>query len=130
MRRRVLLLAATMTMAGCLWQSEPSNPFDQASAGAGTIRLIAQNHNFHRVTLRALGRVQRRIGFVPGHNRATFRLPWPDEEVLVIQIDRLAGGSYRSNPVSLEAGETAILYIQNPLNASSLVRDSGPEQSE
>jgi len=129
-RRRALLLAATMTMTGCIWQSAPRNPFDEARQGAGTIRLIVQNHNFHRMFLKALGRVQHRIGFVSGHDRSTFRLEWPDEEVLIIEIDQRPGGTFMTNSVSLVSGETAILYIQNPISASSLVRGSGPEKPE
>lgn len=128
MRRRVLLLAATMTVAGCVWQSTSRNPFDEARPGAGTIRLIVQNHNFHRMSLKALGRVQRRIGFVSGHDRSTFRLAWPDEELLVIEIDQRPGGTFRTNSVSLVSGETATLYIQNPISASSLVRGGDPEK--
>ena len=103
MCKRILVLAATMAVAGCIWKSRPSNPFTQG--GSEAIRLVARNHNFHQVTLKALGRVQRRIGIVPGNSRETFTIDWPGEEVLIIEIDLLAGGSYSTNAISLSPGK-------------------------
>ena len=125
MRRRALLLAATVTVAGCIWQHQLSDPFTQGSAGSGTIRLVVQNHNFHQVTLKALSRAQRRIGIVAGNSKETFNLAWPSVDDLVIEIDVLAGGNYNTNRLSMEPGETATLYIQQAIGLSTLVRGGG-----
>ncbi len=120
MRRQALLLAATMTVAGCLWQSHVSNPFEEG--GTGTIKLIVQNHNYHQATIKALGRSQRKIGVVSGNSKKTFDLIWPTVDQLVLEIDLLAGSRFRTNSISLEPGESATLYIQQVTSMSTLVR--------
>ena len=127
MGRRALLLAATMTVAGCFGTGHRSNPFTEGGVGTGTIRVIAQNHNFHQATLKALGRAQHRIGIVSGNRREVFTLDWPTVDNLIIEIDLLAGGTFRTNSISLEPGETATLYIQQALGLSTLVRGGRSE---
>ena len=122
MRRRALLLALTMTVAGCLGQGQPSNPFDESGAGSRTIRVVVQNHNFHQATVKALGRAQRRIGIVSGNSRKTFALAWPTVDNLILEIDLLAGSTFRTNSISMEPGESATLYIQQVISLSTLVR--------
>ena len=124
MCRPALAMAATVTLAGCLGlgQAQPPNPFAAGGAGAGTIRLVAQNHNFHQATLRALGQTQRRIGIVAGNSTEVFTVDWPSVDNLVLEIDLLAGGTFRTNSLSLEPGETATLYIQQVMSLSTLVR--------
>jgi len=122
MRRQALLLAATMTVAGCLWQSYVSNPFEEGGAGSGTIKIIVQNHNFHQATVKALGRAQRRLGVVSGNSKKSFDLFWPTVDNLVLEIDLLAGSTFRTNSISLEPGESATLFIQQVISLSTLVR--------
>ena len=122
MRRQALLLAATMTVAGCLWQGHVSNPFEEGGGGSGTIKLIVQNHNYHQATIKALGRSQRKIGVVSGNSKRTFDLFWPTVDQLVLEIDLLAGSRFRTNSISLEPGESATLYIQQVTSMSTLVR--------
>lgn len=122
MDRRALLLVATMTVAGCMGPSNVSNPFTQGGAGSGTIRIVVQNHNFHQATVKALGRAQRRIGIVAGNSRKTFRIAWPTVDNLILEIDLLAGSTFRTNSISLEPGESATLYIQQVISLSTLVR--------
>ncbi len=122
MRRRVFLLAATMTVAGCLWQGHVSNPFEEGGGGSGTIKLIVQNHNYNQATIKALGRSQRKIGVVSGNSKRTFDLFWPTVDQLVLEIDLLAGTRFRTNSISLEPGESATLYIQQVTSMSTLVR--------
>lgn len=122
MRRRALLLAATVTVAGCLWQSQVPNPFAEGGVDSGTIKIVVQNHNFHQATVKALGRAQRRLGVVSGNDKKTFSLFWPTVDQLVLEIDMLAGSRFRTNSISLEPGESATLYIQQVISLSTLVR--------
>lgn len=125
MRGRAVLLVATTTVAGCIWQGRVSNPFE--TEGAGIIRVVVQNHNFHQATVKALGRAQRRIGIVAGNSSKTFSLPWPTADNLVLEIDLLAGSTFRTNSISLEPGESATLYIEQVISLSTLVRDVGSD---
>jgi len=122
MRRQGLLLAATMTVAGCLWQGHVSNPFEDGGGGSGTIKIIVQNHNFHQATVKALGRSQRRLGVVSGNSKKSFDLFWPTVDNLVLEVDLLAGSTFRTNSISLEPGESATLFIQQVISLSTLVR--------
>jgi len=121
MCRRALLLAATMSVAGCLGQGRLSNPFEEGG-GAGSIRVVVQNHNYHQATIKALGQTQRRIGIVAGNSKRTFTLPWPTVDNLILEVDLLAGSAFRTNSISLEPGESATLYIQQVTSLSTLVR--------
>lgn len=122
MRRQALFLAATVTVAGCLWQGQVSNPFEEGAGGSGTIKLIVQNHNYNQATIKALGRSQRRIGVVSGNSKKSFDLFWPNVDQLVLEIDVLAGSRFRTNSISMEPGESATLYIHEVPSLSSLVR--------
>jgi len=97
------------------------------NGGAGIIRVVVQNHNFHQATVKALGRIQRRIGIVAGNSSETFSLPWPTADNLVLEIDLLAGSTFRTNSISLEPGESATLYIEQVISLSTLVRAVGSD---
>jgi len=85
-----------MSVAGCLGQGRLSNPFEEGG-GAGSIRVVVQNHNYHQATIKALGQTQRRIGIVAGNSKRTFTLPWPTVDNLILEDPhqvRLCGCSY------------------------------------
>ncbi len=122
MERRNFLLAGAAAVAGCMGRpATKPNPFEQGS-GATSIRIDVTNRNFNQATLETLGRVQRRLGIVGGHARQSFNVPWPADGNLRIRIDLLAGGRYTTNAVSLKAGDTAYLTIENPVQRSLLRR--------
>ena len=100
--------------------TERINPF--AKGSSGTIRLYVENNNYNQATISALGNLRRRIGIVGGHRSEGFRIDWPSPDELQLEIDILAGGTYITNSVPLEPGETATLYIREPWSLTTLVR--------
>ena len=123
MERRNFLLAGAAAVAGCVGgRATKTNPFEQGSS-ATSITITVTNRNFNQATLETLGRVQRRLGIVGGNAGQSFNVPWPADGNLRIRIDLLAGGGrYTTNAVSLRAGDTAYLTIENPVQRSLLRR--------
>ena len=123
MERRNFLLAGAAAVAGCVGgRATKANPFEQGSS-ATSITITVTNRNFNQATLETLGRVQRRLGIVGGNAGQSFTVPWPADGNLRIRIDLLAGGGrYTTNAVSLRAGDTAYLTIENPVQRSLLRR--------
>ena len=127
MRRRpacgICLVAAVAAMAGCSSsRTELSNPFEGGAAAAQSIRVNVENNNFNEATIRAVARIERRLGVVPGNGRESFTLNWPAVDDLRIRIDILAGDRFTTNRVSVGPGETVYLTIQNPVYRSLLRR--------
>ena len=122
MKRRTFLLAAAVAVMGCATgQPDRRNPFERGEE-TRSIRVSVVNRNFNQATLYALGPSQRRLGVVSGNGSQSFYLPWPADGDLRVRIDVLAGEEFTTNSVSLRAGDTAHLSIENPLYRSLLRR--------
>ena len=98
-----------------------SNPFE-GGGGAQSIRINVENNNFNEATVRAVARIERRLGVVSGNGRESFTLNWPTVDDLRIRIDILAGDRFTTNRVSVGPGETVFLTIANPVYRSLLRR--------
>ena len=122
MNRRVFLLALVVTVAGCAGAAEVSNPFERGGAASRSIQIDVVNNNFNEATVRAVSRMERRLGIVPGNGRESFTLAWPTVDDLRIRIDVLAGDRFTTNRVSVAAGDRVHLTIANPLYRSILRR--------
>lgn len=127
MKRRLscwtCLVAAVVAVAGCsASRRDVSNPFEGGGAAAQSIRINVQNNNFNEATVRAVARIERRLGVVSGNGRESFTLNWPTVDDLRIRIDILAGDRFTTNRVSVGPGETVFLTIANPVYRSLLRR--------
>ncbi len=127
MRRRLscwtCLVALVVALAGCSTsRRDVSNPFEGGGAAAQSIRINVENNNFNEATVRAVARIERRLGVVPGNGRESFTLNWPTVDDLRIRIDILAGDRFTTNRVSVGPGETVFLTIANPVYRSLLRR--------
>ncbi len=123
-RRAAPMLAAAAAIAvaaGCGGSRTASNPFE-AGATAQSIRIHVENNNFNEATVRAVARIERRLGVVPGNGRESFTLNWPTVDDLRVRIDILAGDRFTTNRVSVGPGESVYLTIQNPVYRSLLRR--------
>ena len=116
----LLLLAAAAPAAGCLGRTAP-NPFEEGAAPRA-ITIEVENNNFNEATLRAMARMERRIGVVTGNGRQTFTIPWTTVDDLRVRIDILAGDRFTTNRVTVGPGEAVFLTVQNPLYRSLLSR--------
>lgn len=121
MKRRTFLMAATVTVAGCMNRATRSNPFERGE-GASSVRINVENRNFNQATLYAEGAMTRRLGIVGGNTSESFTLPWPSDGDLRIRIDILAGTEYTTNTLGMRPGDTANLIIDNPVYRSLLRR--------
>lgn len=118
----ICLVAVVLAVAGCSTsRRDVSNPFEGGSA-AQSIRIAVENNNFNEATVRAVARIERRLGVVPGNGRESFTLNWPVVDDLRIRIDILAGDRFTTNRVSVGPGETVYLTIANPVYRSLLRR--------
>lgn len=127
MKRRLscwtCLVAAVVAVAGCSTsRRDLSNPFEGGNAAAQSIRINVENNNFNEATVRAVARIERRLGVVSGNGRESFTLNWPTVDDLRIRIDILAGDRFTTNRVSVGPGETVYLQIANPVYRSLLRR--------
>ena len=127
MRRRLscwtCLVAAVVVVAGCSTsRRDATNPFEGDVAAAQSIRINVENNNFNEATVRAVARIERRLGVVSGNGRESFTLNWPTVDDLRIRIDILAGDRFTTNRVSVGPGETVYLQIANPVYRSLLRR--------
>lgn len=120
--RLTVLVAAFLTVAGCAGFRRAENPFETEGDAARGLLIVVENRNFNEATLRAVARIQRRIGVVPGNGRQTFAIPWTSLDDLQIRIDILAGDRFTTNRVSVGPGETVRLTIQNPVYRSLLTK--------
>ncbi len=119
-RLAVLLAAAAVT--GCAGFRTAPNPFEEPASAQRTVTIEVENHNFNDATLRAIARMERRLGVVTGNGRETFTIPWTTVDDLQIRIDLLAGSRFTTNRVTVSPGESVFLTIQNPLYRSLLRR--------
>ena len=122
MRRRLLIAAASVLVAGCA-AADPPNPFESGPAGASQIQLLAENLNFNDATLHAVTDGARiRLGRVSGKSESTFRVDWPFVRDLQVEISLLASSSYTTRRITVSPGERIRLMIQTPVNRSFLIR--------
>ena len=119
--RLAWLLAVAVAATGCAKLRTAPNPFEEG-VDERVITIEVENHNFNDATLRAVARVERRLGVVSGNGRQTFTIPWSNVDDLRISIDILAGDRFTTNRVSVSPGESVFLTIQNPLYRSLLRR--------
>ncbi len=117
-----LLLAAVTATTGCAGLRTAPNPFEEGADAQRVITIEVENHNFNEATLRAIARLERRIGVVNGNGKQTFTIPWTTVDDLQIRIDILAGDRFTTNRVTVSPGESVFLTIQNPLYRSLLRR--------
>ncbi len=120
--RLVLLLSVATAMAGCTGFRTAPNPFEEGADAQRQITIEVENHNFNDATLRAVARMERRLGVVTGNGKQTFTIPWTTADDLQIHIDMLAGDRFTTNRVTVSPGESVFLTIQNPLYRSLLRR--------
>lgn len=120
--RITLLWAAAVVATGCVGLRTNPNPFEEEGDAQRVITLEVENHNFNDATLRAVARVERRLGVVNGNGKETFTIPWSTVDDLQIRIDVLAGDRFTTNRVTVSPGDSVHLTIQNPLYRSILRR--------
>ncbi len=120
--RLTVLVAAAIAATGCVGLRTAPNPFEEGADAQRVITIEVENHNFNDATLRAVARMERRLGVVTGNGKQTFTIPWPTVNDLQIRIDVLAGDRFTTNRVSVSPGESVFLTIQNPLYRSLLRR--------
>jgi hypothetical protein len=88
------------------------------------VTIVVDNQNFYDATvyLRWYSD-RRRLGSVTGYTKREFDAQWQGPEVQV-EVDLLAGGTYRGDRISVSPGET--LEVELPPNLDRLrVRTSG-----
>lgn len=112
----MVALVALGVAAGCSSRQDASP--DQR------VTVVVDNQNFYDATvyLRWYSD-RRRLGSVTGYTRKEFDAGWQGPEVQV-EVDLLAGGTYRGDRISVSPGET--LQVELPPNLDRLrVRVSG-----
>ena len=114
------LALAVLATGGCTGRRAP-NPFEEG-AQARSLQVEVENHGFNEATVRAVTRMERRLGVVSGNGRQTFTIPWTTVDELQIRIDVLAGSRFTTNRVTASPGETVYLTIREPLYRSLLRR--------
>ncbi len=105
----VVLIAAAL-LSGCSSRRE-ARPEER-------VTIVVDNQNFYDATvyLRWYSD-RRRLGNVTGYTKKEFDTTWHGPEVQV-EVDLLAGGTYRGDQVSVSPGET--VQVELPANLSRL----------
>lgn len=121
----VAALSLALALAGCAGMTTSnSNPF--AGGGDGSDRqilLVVENQQFNEAQITAYRSGSRnRIGRIGGNQVESFRVDWPVDGLLEVEIDVLAGQRFRTSPVSVDPGERVQLVITDPLRRSYLQR--------
>ncbi len=80
------------------------------------IHIEVINHGFQTATLHAVWIAKRiRLGTVNGTRTANYMVPWPQGDVIRIEIKLLAGPSCITREIWAEPGVTIVLEIQSGL---------------
>lgn len=113
-----LVLAATPLVSSCAKKAAPV-------AGDEPVTIVVDNQNFYDATvyLRWYSD-RRRLGNVVGYTKKEFETRWVGPEVQV-EVDLLAGGTYRGDRISVSPGETIEVDLPPSLNRLNS-RISGP----
>lgn len=107
-------------MAGCSSTSQGS-PFE--GPGRASIQIVVENRQFSDATIYVLSDSGReRLGIVTGKGSETFSFRWLGVRELRIEIDMLAGQSFRTQPLSVTQGDSLRLYVERPVYRSVLER--------
>lgn len=117
-----MLAIAAVAVAGCRGLRRAPNPFEEDAASARSLQIEVENHSFNEATLRAVARLERRLGVVSGNGKETFTIAWTTVDDLRIRIDILAGSRFTTNRVTVGPGEKVRLTIREPLYRSMLIR--------
>jgi hypothetical protein len=121
MRNKTLLLATLLVggLAGCAGKSqEPPVP-------DAPVTIVVENQNFYDATiyLRWYGE-RRRLGTVTGYTTREFDTRWVGPQVQV-EVDLLAGGTYRGDRISVSPGESLDVQIPPALDRYPAARTRG-----
>ncbi len=116
----LVLPLAVFAAGGCTGRRAPY-PFEEG-VQARSLQIEVENHGFNEATVRAVSRMERRLGVVSGNGKQTFTIPWTTVDELQIRIDILAGSRFTTNRVTAGPGETVYLTIREPLYRSLLRR--------
>ena len=105
-----VVLIASASLSGCSSRRE-ARPEER-------VTIVVDNQNFYDATvyLRWYSD-RRRLGNVTGYTKKEFDTTWHGPEVQV-EVDLLAGGTYRGDQVSVSPGET--VQVELPANLSRL----------
>lgn len=117
------ILAAASTVACSAFQSV-DDPFTRASEGprADHLEIEVVNRSHQDATVHVLSRVRRiRLGMSPSATTRMFTIDWRDgPDQLRAEIDRLAGATFITRPITATAGEPVRLVIEALLTNSYL----------
>lgn len=124
MRKSALLLSTAAVIAGltaCSGRGESEPPAPEAP-----VRVVIENQNFYDATiyLRWYSGERRRLGAVTGHTTKEFDTRWVAPEVQV-EVDLLAGGTYRGDRISISPGESVEVQIPPALDKYPARRTRG-----
>lgn len=108
----VVALVAAALVAGCGGRSSAATPEE-------AVTIVVDNQNFYDATvyLRWYSD-RRRLGVVGGYNERQFDTRWAGPE-LQVEVDLLAGGTYRGDRIAVSPGETIEVVL--PPNLDRLI---------
>jgi len=114
-----MVIASVLALSafGCATGSSADSPFDQ---GLKIIDIEVLNLNWSDATLWAhRGGSRSRLGIVPGKQEKSFRMDWPQSNVLYIEIDMFAGGRCATPEMNVDPGDIIELQIPIELRGGS-----------
>lgn len=105
-RTPLLLGLACLGSWACAGPSPPPGDIETAELiERDRVLLTVDNQNFSDATIYARWNGERRhLGTVTGKSRRTFELEWRSHRIL-IEVDFIAGGHYRSNAMDVARGD-------------------------
>ena len=106
----IVVLSAAL-LAGCA--GRPDTGFMERRVSSD-IQLTVQNNDFNDARVYAIwsGSGRTRVGLVTGKTSETFKIQWKSN-VVRIEADFIAGGSFAADPIDVNEGDHLELVIRN-----------------
>lgn len=115
---------ALLVLCACAVAQASNDPFSGADASErDEFRLHVENDNFYDARIYTIvNGVRRPIGYVGGHSRQVFTVPWSFSNDLRVQIDLLAGPTCTTEVIPVDPGDELLLQIVGNANDASFCR--------